>query len=122
MSSRTSRAAHSVLVLTLLVTGGRRCSAESSRERGAALFEQKGCVQCHAIAGSGGHKGPDLSGVGKQRKKDYIEHQILEGGLAMPSFKDALTPEEAHDLVEFLHRCRKPLKVDPGAAPPPATP
>ncbi len=32
--------------------------------RGAALFNSLGCIQCHAIAGRGGHTAPDLGRLG----------------------------------------------------------
>src|SRR5674536_396810 len=35
-----------------------------SPRRGQGLFTSKGCLQCHAIAGVGGHPGPDLGDRG----------------------------------------------------------
>jgi mono/diheme cytochrome c family protein len=59
----------------------------------------------------GGHKGPDLSGVGRTMSKDKIREQILRGGNEMPSFTDDLQPAEVKDLVAYLRSCReKPIK------------
>ena len=93
----------------LLVFSCGLAGAESGRERGAALFQQKGCAHCHAINGAGGHKGPDLSAVGTRLKPAAIQRQIVSGGLAMPAFGEALSPGETKDLVSFLHTCRKNL-------------
>jgi len=90
-----------IVALTALASSG-----ESARDRGKALFQEKGCVQCHSINGVGKHKGPNLSAVGKRLKKPELEKQILDGGLNMPSFRDAVTLDEAHDLVEYLHKCK----------------
>ena len=92
-----------------LVLCAASAEAESARKHGAQLFEEKGCTQCHTINGVGKHKGPNLSAVGKRLKKPAIEKQIVEGGLNMPPFKDAITPEETHDLVEYLHKCKRDL-------------
>lgn len=94
-----------IVPLMMTVTG----DAESARGRGAKLFPDKGCTQCHTINGVGKKKGPNLSAVGKRLKKDAIEKQILDGGLNMPPFKDAITPQETHDLVEYLHKCKKEI-------------
>jgi cytochrome c2 len=32
-------------------------------ERGRELFEKKGCIRCHAVAGRGGDRGPDLATI-----------------------------------------------------------
>jgi mono/diheme cytochrome c family protein len=77
---------------------------------GATLFKERGCAQCHTIRGVGGHKGPDLSGVGRRLNKDGIEKQIVHGGGEMPAFGEALPQEEIAALVAYLHerRDRKP--------------
>jgi mono/diheme cytochrome c family protein len=93
-------------------------SASSSKHSGAALFHEKGCEHCHGVNGRGGDLGPDLSTVGKRLKKEQIEHQIHDGGAAMPAFGDVLQPDEIKDLVDFLHGKRKtPKKVLPTAKP-----
>ncbi len=83
--------------------------AQSAKVRGPELFHSKGCIQCHSIGNTGGTKGPHLDAVGKRLKKDQIEHQIMNGSLAMPSFAEALTPDEVHTLVEYLHSCRREI-------------
>jgi mono/diheme cytochrome c family protein len=93
---------------------------------GPTAFRESGCVQCHQIRGVGGHKGPDLSGVGRRLQKDAIQKQIVQGGEAMPAFGDALPSEQIAALVKYLQHCRakKPRvqKAAPaaGASPPSA--
>ena len=96
------------LVFTLSLT--RNGAGESANERGSTTFHEKGCLQCHAIGGIGGHKGPDLSGVGRRKNKNALRQQILEGGGAMPAFREALTGDEVDALVRYLQHCR----VKPG--------
>jgi mono/diheme cytochrome c family protein len=81
--------------------------SSDSKRSGATLFHEKGCEHCHGVNGRGGELGPDLSTVGKRLKKQQIEHQIHDGGAAMPAFGDALQPDEIKDLVDFLHAKRK---------------
>ena len=81
-----------------------------SKKSGATLFHEKGCEHCHGVDGRGGDLGPDLSTVGKRLKEQQIEHQIREGGAAMPAFGDVLQPDEIKDLVGFLHAKRKAPK------------
>ena len=89
---------------------------------GAEAFKARGCTQCHQIHGEGGHKGPDLSGVGRRLKKDAIRKQILVGGDAMPGFADALEPAEIDALTSYLERLRDktPKGKPPAPAPLPA--
>jgi len=84
-----------------------------SKKAGATLFHEKGCEHCHGANGRGGELGPDLSTVGKRLSKQKIEHQIHDGGAAMPAFGDVLQPEEIKDLVDFLHAKRKAPKSPP---------
>jgi putative heme-binding domain-containing protein len=47
--------------------------------RGEAVFRRKDmlCLRCHAVAGSGGQVGPDLSSVGASAQVDYLIESIL---------------------------------------------
>jgi mono/diheme cytochrome c family protein len=84
--------------------------SSKSKDSGATLFHEKGCEHCHGANGRGGERGPDLSTVGKRLNKQRIEHQIHDGGAAMPAFGDVLQPNEIKDLVDFLHAKRKTPK------------
>ena len=87
-------------------------SSHGRRARGAAVFEVSGCQHCHTIHHDGGHKGPDLSGVGRRRSKAAIRRQIVYGGKGMPAFGDVLGRDEIDDLIAYLHSCReKPVKT-----------
>jgi mono/diheme cytochrome c family protein len=90
--------------------------SNKSKDSGATLFHEKGCEHCHGVNGHGGELGPDLSTVGKRLKKQQIEHQIHDGGAAMPAFGDVLQPDEIKDLVDFLHAKRKAPKTTAIAA------
>jgi ubiquinol-cytochrome c reductase cytochrome b subunit len=70
--------------------------------QGADLFQTKGCAACHAIAGTGGKRGPDLSTIGAQLTRDELTWRILNGGRNMPPFANNVTPEELNALVDFL--------------------
>jgi mono/diheme cytochrome c family protein len=89
--------------------------SNKSENSGAKLFHEKGCEHCHGVNGRGGDLGPDLSTVGKRLKKQQIEHQIHDGGAAMPAFGDVLQSDEIKDLVDFLHAKRKAPKTTTSA-------
>lgn len=95
-----------LFLLTLACASSAFASSRSKRERGAAIFQTTGCQHCHAINHIGGHKGPDLSGVGRHMPKSAMREQILNGSKLMPSFKDVLAPDEINDLIAYLHSCR----------------
>jgi mono/diheme cytochrome c family protein len=90
--------------------------SNESKKAGATLFHEKGCEHCHGANGQGGELGPDLSTVGKRLSKQKIEHQIHDGGAAMPAFGDVLQPDEVKDLVDFLRAKRKAPKSPPLSA------
>ena len=85
--------------------------SSGSKKSGATLFHEKGCEHCHGVDGRGGDLGPDLSIVGKRRNKQQIEHQIHDGGAAMPAFGEVLQPDEIKDLVDYLRAKRKAPKT-----------
>jgi ubiquinol-cytochrome c reductase cytochrome b subunit len=90
-------------------------SSREQRQRGAALFAARGCQRCHTIGDVGGHRGPNLSAVGKTASKAAIRKQIVNGSKVMPAFGDVLEAQEINDLVEYLRSCRKkPEEYRPG--------
>jgi mono/diheme cytochrome c family protein len=81
-------------------------SSKNADERGAVLFQTRGCERCHSITGVGGDRAPDLGSVGLRRKPGQIKAQILRGGNGMPPFKGVLAKDEVEELVKFLGSCR----------------
>ena len=100
----------SVLALLLLLTCVGFASSRSRRERGAAVFAASGCAHCHSIRNEGGHKGPDLSGVGRRLKTDQMRRQIVEGSKVMPPFGEEIQGADLADLLSYLHSCRDKKK------------
>ncbi len=70
--------------------------------QGARLFYEKGCINCHLIAGHGGRRGPDLTNVGSRLSRNEIILRISNGGINMPAFAGTMTPEEMNQLADFL--------------------
>jgi mono/diheme cytochrome c family protein len=81
-------------------------SSRTQRTQGAVVFQASGCQHCHTIHNVGGHRGPDLSGVGRRKSKAAMRHQIVYGSKIMPAFGESLDPGEINDLVAYLHSCR----------------
>jgi mono/diheme cytochrome c family protein len=101
-----------VVVLILVFCSFTLASSRSQRARGAAVFAESGCRHCHTMQNVGGHKGPDLSGVGRRKSKAAMRKQIVYGSKVMPAFGDVLEPNELNDLIAYLRSCRaKPAKA-----------
>jgi mono/diheme cytochrome c family protein len=96
----------SVVILLLVCTPAGFASSRAQRARGASVFAASGCSHCHSIRNAGGHKGPDLSGVGRRLKKNQMRLQIINGSRVMPPFGDALQQAELADLISYLRSCR----------------
>ena len=93
-----------VLVLVAAASSLAACEANS---RGAKLFRQNECIQCHTIHGKGGAVGPNLTNVGSRRSRDYIVQQIKNPAshnrdTAMPSFAGRLSEQDISDLADYL--------------------
>jgi len=69
---------------------------------GAVLFNERGCQNCHMIAGYGGRRGPDLTTVGSRLTAGQMTIRIANGGTNMPAFAGTLSPDEMNKLVAFL--------------------
>jgi ubiquinol-cytochrome c reductase cytochrome b subunit len=79
--------------------------------QGAALFQSKDCRNCHALEGSGGQRGPDLTAVGGRLTRDQLIDQVSNGtpgGGNMPAYGGQISAAEMAALAEFLENLRPP--------------
>jgi mono/diheme cytochrome c family protein len=94
------------ITIFILFTSTGYASSKTQRAHGAKIFTASGCMHCHSIRGSGGHKGPDLSGVGRRMNESRMQGQITNGSKQMPPFGDHLQSAEIKDLIAYLHSCK----------------
>ncbi|WP_420238118.1 cytochrome b N-terminal domain-containing protein [Telmatobacter bradus] len=76
--------------------------------RGALVFQEKQCRNCHAVGGVGGKRGPELDAVATRMTEDQMVRQVLQGGGNMPAYGKALSPDETTALVHYLRTLRGP--------------
>jgi ubiquinol-cytochrome c reductase cytochrome b subunit len=76
------------------------------QRQGALVLQDKQCRNCHAIAGSGGQRGPALDMIASRMTEDQIIRQVLQGGGNMPAYGNALSPSETKALMQFLMTLR----------------
>jgi len=72
---------------------------------GEAIFIER-CRDCHKVHETGGVVGPDLSGVGDRRNREFLEQVIrqpskLYPGTVMPPY-DTLPADQVTLLVDYL--------------------
>jgi len=99
------------LVIILFVFPASFASSRTQKAHGASIFAASGCSHCHIIHDTGGHKGPDLSGVGRRLKKEQMRRQIVEGSKMMPPFGDDIQDADLADLIAYLRSCRDKKKM-----------
>jgi ubiquinol-cytochrome c reductase cytochrome b subunit len=79
------------------------------RLQGALVFQYKDCRNCHALEGSGGRRGPDLTEVGRRLTRDQLIDQVSNGtpgGGNMPAYGKQMGPAEMTALIAFLEGLR----------------
>jgi mono/diheme cytochrome c family protein len=87
-----------------------------SVKKGAALFAIY-CTPCHGTSGKGDGlvaakfvPPPDLTNADLQkvRTDGYWQSYLSVGGAVMPSYAEALTPDERWDVVNYVRTLAKP--------------
>jgi ubiquinol-cytochrome c reductase cytochrome b subunit len=95
--------------------------------QGALVFQYKNCRNCHALGGTGGDRGPDLTAVGMRLTRDQLIDQVSNGtpgGGNMPAYGKQLSAAEMTALTDFLVSLRPAgqLPALPADVKPPARP
>lgn len=80
--------------------------ASAAVSPGAAVFQTRGCMNCHALHGKGGTFAPALDTVGRKMSVEQIEHYIrdpksVNPKALMPPRKD-LSQKELEEVARFL--------------------
>jgi len=113
-----------VLLFTFFIALG---LAQDAAAKDLRMFYQQNCAECHGPDGSAVSaegkklKGQDFSDRNWQRSTtdQKMVETILNGkffGLAMPSFEDALSAEEAQQMVtEIIRKAEKGNMIAPDA-------
>jgi ubiquinol-cytochrome c reductase cytochrome b subunit len=70
--------------------------------RGALVFQQKQCRNCHELGDEGGLRGPRLDDIATRMTTDQMIQQVIQGGGNMPAYGKQLSPAEVTALVAFM--------------------
>ncbi|MSU51070.1 MAG: DUF1080 domain-containing protein [Opitutus sp.] len=68
-----------------------RAGAEGNATEGRKIYEQSGCVACHAVGGIGGKIGPDLSALSRGLPIDMIVTEVVWPALNVKEGYEAAT-------------------------------
>ena len=86
-------------------------TAEVPSDKGARLFQEKGCSQCHFTDSRKTKVGPGLEGLfdreklplsGRAVSEANVRHQMIDPFEDMPSFAGKLTDQEVDAIIEYL--------------------
>ena len=104
-----------VCVIAVAVVGltGLRCQAgmQASADRGAALFKEQGCTNCHFTDSRKSKFGPGLKALfdrdalpasGQPVTEANVRSQLTDPYKQMPSFADKLTDEQIQAIVSYM--------------------
>ena len=68
-----------------------RAKTEGNATEGRRIYEQSSCLACHAVGGSGGKIGPDLSALGRGLPIDMIVTEVVWPALNVKEGYEAAT-------------------------------
>lgn len=93
-----------------LSRGEERMVAGAGVSPGAAVFQSRGCMNCHSLHGTGGTFGPALDMIGRSMTKEQIEHYIRNPKAVNPKAimpaQTALSDREFDEVATFLANLR----------------
>lgn len=89
-----------------LTRGEQRMVATVGVSPGAAVFQTRGCMNCHSLHGTGGSVGPELDAIGRTLSMEQIEHYVrdpksVDPKATMPPQKE-LSDREIEEVAKFL--------------------
>ena len=89
-----------------LSRGEQAMVASAGVSPGAAVFQTKGCMNCHSLHGTGGTFGPALDSIGRTLSVEQIEHYVrdpksVDPKATMPPQKE-LSDRELEEVAKFL--------------------
>jgi cbb3-type cytochrome c oxidase subunit III len=95
----TGTDADDVAAYVALVAG--RPVVEKASTNGKDIFTAN-CGSCHTLAdaGTSGNVGPNLDQL--KPAESIVEHQVINGGGAMPAFKGQLTPAQITAVAKYV--------------------
>lgn len=89
-----------------LTRGEQRLVAGATISPGAAVFQTKGCMNCHGLHGAGGTFGPALDAIGRKLTQEQIEHYVRDpksvNPKAMMPRQTELSDHELEEVARFL--------------------
>lgn len=102
-----------IIAAAIVVLAGLRAyvTAQLPPEKGAMLFQKKGCVGCHFTDSRETKFGPGLKGLfdrqrlpesGRPATAANVRSQLIDPYQKMPSFADKLTDEQMDAIIQYL--------------------
>jgi nitric oxide reductase subunit C len=89
-----------------LTRGEQRLALGATVSPGAAVFQSKGCMNCHSLHGVGGTFGPELDTIGNKLTSDQIKQYIHNPTSMNPNAKmppqTGLSDRERDEVANFL--------------------
>ena len=100
-----------VLAVLAWLRVGESRTESSGQSNGEALFEEKGCVNCHYANTTEDKIGPGLKGLmdretlpesGWEATRENVKKQLLEPYDNMPSYEGRLSEKEMQVLLDYI--------------------
>ena len=112
LSKKIAPLALAVLVSCIYPTGSLWAADKADTDTAKTAFGAN-CKSCHGVDGSGTPIGksvdaPDLRSEAVQKQSDAQLAEVISGGKGnMPNFKNILTPDQVHGLVQYVRQLGK---------------